>query len=114
MTIIDLAMGALSILIPALVGIVIELIRRKLGLETMKRLQVEMESKKDLADSAVKFVEELYRAGNGDKKLAEAITWVTEELTKKGIKADENEIKGLVLSALKQIRGEFGEQWNSE
>jgi hypothetical protein len=57
---INLSYGALSILIPALCAIAIELLRRKLGLENIKKVQCELENKKELASLAVKFVEQAY------------------------------------------------------
>ena len=50
--IITLCWSAMGILVPALCVMVIELMRRKLGLEKMRKVQRELETKKELAEAA--------------------------------------------------------------
>lgn len=73
---IDLSYGALSILVPALCAIAIELIRRKLGLENIRKVQHELENKKELANLAVKFVEQAYKDIKGQEKFDKAAEWL--------------------------------------
>lgn len=107
----ELFYNALGILIPALCLIAIELLRRKLGLEKMRRLQRELQIKLELAALAVKMVEQSYRDLKGPDKYNEAANWLMDRSCERGIKVSPNEIRGLIEAALRITKDEFGEQW---
>jgi LL-H family phage holin len=111
MTLEQIALNALSILIPALVAILVEFLRRKLGLEKIRKIEAELLAKKELAQLAVKMAEEMYKAGHGPEKFKEATKWLAEELQKKGIKVTDTEIEGLINSALREIKDQLGQEW---
>jgi len=58
---VKLAYDILSILVPVLVAMAVEYIRRRLGYEKMKKIQEEIITKQNLAVLAVRFVEQAYR-----------------------------------------------------
>jgi len=103
--------NALGILIPALCLIAIELLRRKLGLEKMRRLQRELQTKQELAALAVKMVEQAYRDLKGPDKYTEAANWLMDRAYERRIKVNPDEMRGLIEAALRMAKDEFGEQW---
>lgn len=112
--IINIGYQALGILIPALCLIVIELIRRKLGLEKMKKIQAELETKQELASLAVQFVQQGYKELNGQNKYNRAAEWLAARVRERGIKVTADEIKGLIEAALRSLKDEFGERWANQ
>ncbi|MEN6325769.1 MAG: phage holin [Syntrophomonas sp.] len=109
-----LCYDALGILIPALCLIVIELIRRKLGLEKMKKIQAELETKQELANLAVQFAEQGYKEMHGQEKYNRAAEWLAARARERGIKVTADEIKGLIEAALRSLKDEFGDQWANQ
>ncbi|MGI5921081.1 MAG: phage holin [Syntrophomonadaceae bacterium] len=108
---VDIGYQALGILLPALCAIAIELIRRKLGLEKMKKVQAELKTKQELASMAVQFVEQAYITLHGEEKYNCAAQWLAVRARERGIKVSEDEVKGLIEAALRKLKDEFGGQW---
>ncbi|MEG6615408.1 phage holin [Peptococcaceae bacterium 1198_IL3148] len=109
--IVQIAYEVLAILIPALVALVAELVRRRLGTERIQKIQEELVAKQELAIIAVKFVEQAYMQLKGPEKYQQAAAWLAKQAQNHGIKLAEDEIKGLVEWALREIKDELGEQW---
>jgi len=107
----SLAYDALALLIPALVVISIELLRRRLGLERIKKIQEELATKQELAKIAVKFAAQAYKDLGGPGKFEEAADWLASQALAIGIKISADEIKGLIEWALREIKDELGEEW---
>jgi len=108
---VSLAYDVLAILIPALVALAVELLRRKVGVEKIKKIQHELEVKQELALLAVRFVEQTYKDLHGEDKYNKAASWLAERAQEQGIKITAEEIKCLIESALRIIKNELGEQW---
>lgn len=106
-----LAGNLLAILIPALVGLAVEYLRRKLGTEKMKRIQEELAAKQALAMLAVCFVEQVYTDLHGEEKYKAAARWLAEQVQKRGLKLTNTEIEGLIESALRELKDAFGNEW---
>lgn len=102
---------ALGILVPALCVMGIELLRRKLGLEKIKKIQAELQTKKELASLAVRMVEQTYKDLHGQYKYDQAAEWLAARAGERGIKISSEEIKGLIEAAIRMAKDEFGEQW---
>lgn len=109
--ILALAYDLLAILIPVLAGFIIEFIRRRLGVEKMKRIQEELATKQELAALAVRFVEQVYRDLHGEQKYQKAAEWLAARAGELGLKVTPQEIKGLIEAALRAFKDEFGEEW---
>ena len=109
--ILQLAMDAIAILVPALLAIGLELLRRKLGVETLRKVQKELETKQDLAFIAVKFVEQAYQDYGGLEKFDVAEQWLVARLKERGLKTTDSEITGLIEYALRTLKDTFGEEW---
>jgi LL-H family phage holin len=103
--------NTLGILIPALCVMAIELIRRKLGMENIRKIQEELNTKMDLASLAIKFVEQAYKDLHGQDKYNQAANWLAARAGEKGIKVTSDEVKGLIEAAVRMAKDEFGEQW---
>lgn len=108
---VNLAYDILAIILPVLAAGLVELIRRKLGVEKMQRIQKELETKQELAALAVRFAEQAYREYHGPEKYNAAAQWLAYRATEHGIKLTPEEIKGLIEAALRMIKDEFGEEW---
>ena len=67
-------------------------------------------TKKDVASTVVKAVEQIYKDLHGEDKLKKAITYMSDMLTSKGIKASEVEILVLLEAAV----GEFNKVFESD
>lgn len=111
--VISLAHDALLVLLPILAAMVAEWLRRKLGVERLRKVQKELETKQDLAALAVQFAEQALRDYKGEEKFDAAADWMVDRLADKGIKVSTAEITGLVEAALRAFKDEFGEQWAS-
>lgn len=109
--ILNIAIDALAILIPALIGIGIALLKKRLGVENVQKIKEELALKKDLALLAVKMAEQVYKDAGGEEKLKQACAWLAKSLTEKGIKISEEEVRTLVEAALRSIKDELGEEW---
>lgn len=109
--IILLCYNVLAILIPALCAILIELARRKLGSEKIRKIQAEMQTKQELACLAVKMAEQAFKDLHGEEKFNQAAKWLTERAVENGITITVDEIKGLIEAAVRMTKDEFGEQW---
>jgi len=100
-TLSTIAINALYYLVPLLVGLLVEYIRRKIGSERIQKIQGELATKKELADTAVKFVQQVYWELDGTKRFSQASVWLSEQASKHGLKLTESEIKGLIEAAVK-------------
>lgn len=109
--IIGLAYDVLALLLPFMAVALVELIRRRLGTEKMRRIQKELETKQELALLAVRFAEQAYRDAGGPQKYSQAANWLAKRARERGIKVTGEEIQGLIESALRTLKDEFGEQW---
>lgn len=110
-TLVNIGYQVLAVLIPALCFMGIELLRRKLGLENMKKVQAELETKEKLAILAVKFAAQAYWDLGGPQKYTHAAIWLTNQAQRIGLKFTPSELKGLIEAALRMIKDQFGEEW---
>lgn len=70
-----------------------------------------VEKKKDLVAIAVNFAEQAYKGYDGERKYIEAVTWLKNELNKKGLTYTDNELKGLIESTLLSFKNELMKKW---
>lgn len=108
---ITLALDVMLMLIPALLAMGLELLRRKLGVETLRKVQRELEAKQELALLAVKFVEQTYSSFKGPAKYDRAAEWLVTRANELGLRLTTKEVQGLIEAALRTLKDEFGEQW---
>ncbi|HBK85521.1 MAG TPA: holin [Firmicutes bacterium] len=109
--IVNMAYDILSILLPVLAVMLAEWLRRKIGVERLARIQRELETKKELAALAVKFVEQAYKDLKGEEKFQEAAQWLATQAIDRGINITADEIRGLIESTLRAFKDTFGEDW---
>lgn len=110
-TLITVAQILIGLAATGAVGAAFVWARQKIGTERLKKINQELQHNQDLAKKAVKYVEEKFKEIHGPEKLKAAIDWASKVLTKKGIKISEIELEGLILSALREIKDAFGEEW---
>jgi hypothetical protein len=86
-------------------------LKQKIGTAKLKKLNEELVHNQTLATEAVRYVEEKFRDIKGPDKLDAAIDWAAKVLRSKGLNISDEELEGLVLSALRKMRDAFGEEW---
>lgn len=101
----------LVILVTLFTGFIVAYLHKKLGVEGVQKVKLELELKQELAKLAVKFIEQVYRDYDGREKYALAALWISDRAKELGININEDEIKGLVESILRTFKDEFGERW---
>ena len=109
--IVNMAYDILSILLPVLAVMLAEWLRRKIGVERLTRIQRELQTKKELAALAVKFVEQVYKDLKGEEKYQEAAQWLATQAAERGINITAEEIQGLIEAALRSLKDTYGEGW---
>lgn len=109
--IVSLAYDILAIILPVLALATVELLRRKLGVEKLRKVQKELETKQELAFISVRFVEQVFYEFKGIDKYNNAVKWLSNTLEQKGIKASDTELKALIEYAVRTMKDEFGEEW---
>jgi hypothetical protein len=101
------------ILITALTGALVMFIKEKFGVEKMLRIKNELENKESIAYRALQLIKEaINENGLVQENLDKATSWVSEQLTKKGIKVTQQEIEELIKSVYSQFKYEFMENWD--
>jgi len=108
MTIIE---NIMIILVTLAAGFIVAFIRKRIGTEGMQKVVLELALKQELAELAVKFAEQVYRDFKGDEKYTMAAIWLADRIGELGLEITESEVKGLIESALRTLKDEFGEQW---
>jgi hypothetical protein len=108
---VKIAMDVLAVLIPAFVALFMEYLRRQLGTEKLKQIQNELILKQDLAILAVKFIEEAFKQLKGEEKYEQAAIWLSMQLKQYNIVVAPEELRGLIESALRSLKDEFGNTW---
>jgi len=107
-----LTYDVLSILILVAVTLVIAWLKKKLGVEGMRRVQEELSAKQELALLAVKAVEQLWTGVLlGEEKADKASEIISGQAARAGLKIAPEEIKTLVEWAVRTLKDEFGESW---
>jgi hypothetical protein len=108
----NLMYNLLLLLITAGVGLAVELIRRKLGTEQMRKIQTELEMKQELALVAVKAVEQLWVGKiKGPEKVSKAAEIIANQAARIGLNIPPDEIRELIEWAVRTLKDEFGEEW---
>jgi len=109
--ILNLTYDVLVILITLAVAMFVSWLKKKLGVETIKRIQGELATKQELATLAVRFVEQVYKDLKGEEKYQKAAEWLVAQAEKAGLKLTTDEVKGLIEAALRQLKDAFGNEW---
>lgn len=92
-------------------GFLVAWLKKKIGVEGMKKIESELATKQELAALAVRFVEQVYRDLHGEAKYQKAAEWLAARAEELGLTITPDEIKGLVEAALRAFKDEFGEEW---
>ncbi len=66
--------------------------------------------KEDVVKQAVLYIQQEYETLGGPDKLQKAIAWATAQLNAKGIQVTPDEIAGLIGTALKLLKKDFGDE----
>ena len=79
--------------------------------QTTKGIIQRIQANKQLAEDAVRFVQQEFRNSSGEAKYDIAVQWLSSYAKRLGIDLKSYEIKGLILAALRKFKDEFGEDW---
>ncbi|MGI6453005.1 MAG: phage holin, LLH family [Syntrophomonadaceae bacterium] len=108
---IPLAYDILAVLIPALVALGIELLRRRIGVEKLQRIQQELQANQQMALLVVKSIEQIWSDKlDGSQKLDEALKLMTQMAAQKGINLKPEEVRMLIEWAVKLMKEEIHKQ----
>ncbi len=111
MTIIE---KALIIVVTLAAAYAVAYIRKRLGVEGMQKIETELVLKQELATLAVRFAEQFYLDLGGPEKYEQASVWLSARLAEKGIGISDEEIRGLIEAALRELKDQFGNAWAKE
>ncbi len=106
-----LLQDALLLLVTVLAGFMVAWLKKRLGVEGMKKIETELALKQELAFLAVRFVEQAFKDLKGEEKYTQAAKWLSERAGEIGLNITTREIKGLIEAALRTFKDEFGEEW---
>ncbi|MGG1663848.1 phage holin, LLH family [Brevibacillus sp. NRS-1366] len=67
--------------------------------------------KREYADRAVCFVEQVFTDIKGTDKYDEAVKWFVARMAQYKIKVSEEEVKGLLEGSLRKMKDEYSKQW---
>lgn len=109
--VLDLLYNLLILLATLLAGYAVAWLRKKIGVEGMKKIESELATKQELATLAVRFVEQTYKYLHGEAKYNKAAEWLVAQAARIGLKLTEEEIKGLIEAALRELKDAFGNEW---
>jgi len=112
--IIQIGFEVLSVVMPFLAGIIFEFIRRKLGVEGIKKIQEELAAKQELVSLAVRFAQQAYQDLHGPEKYQKAVDWLVMQAERHGLAFTADEIKGMIEAAVRNFKDAFGEEWGKE
>lgn len=93
---------------------IIALLKKKLGIENLKKIDHEIQTNQELARLAVLYVQKSFKDVDSQTKYREAFIALSEMLNKKGIALTESEIQILIESSLKTLKKQFGNAWKEQ
>ncbi len=108
---VSLAYDAFLVLLPILAAMLVEWLRRRLGVEKMQKIQKELETKQELAGLAVRLIEQSCPDLKGEEKYNQAADWLVTQAKQRGINVTADEVKGLIEAAIRTAKDIFGEEW---
>jgi len=97
-----------------LASFVMALLKKQFGTEKLKEIKAEFEAKKEIVNTAVLFVQQVYWAYDGDAKHTKAIERATIMMNEKGLTVSPEELEALLESGLRLLKKEFGDAWDKE
>ena len=106
--------SAVLLLLALLIAIATVYIRRRLCTETLAEVEKQLQIKKELAKTAILFVEHAFPQASYETKLATASGWVTKQLQRHGIKVDEKELQELLEAVLEELKNLLSSDWSKE
>lgn len=93
-----------SILIPALIGIAIQWIRKQVGIQRLEEIQRELYIKQELVTKGIIFAEQAYKEANGNVKFNHALNWIVKQLAFLKINTTTDEIHGFIDSLVAEVK----------
>lgn len=101
----------LTLLGSGLIGILIAWLRKKLGVEKMRKIAAELDSKQAIVEAVVLCVQQVYKAAKGTEKYEKAVVMAVEWLSEFGFTVSAVELETLIESAVKTLKLKFADAW---
>lgn len=109
---IQLLYDILVLLATVAAGYAVAWLRKRLGVEGMRRIEAELATKQELALLAVKAVEQLWSGVlHGKEKVQKAAEIISQQAGRIGLAISAEEIRTLIEWAVRTMKDEFGEEW---
>jgi LL-H family phage holin len=93
---------------------IIVFLKKKIGIENLKKIETELQTNQELAKLAILYVQKNFKNVDNETKFNEAYIALSEMLERKGITLNETEIKVLIEGVLKVLKKQFGDAWKEE
>ena len=93
---------------------IIVFLKKKVGVENLKKINTELQTNQELARLAILYVQKNFKNADDETKFNEAYIALSEMLGSKGITMSETEIKVLIEGVLKVLKKQFGDAWKEE
>lgn len=100
----DVITYATAIGIPTIIGGAFAIFRKVIGVQNLTKIQKELETKKTIVSDSVKFIEQVGKDIHGEDKFNSAADFVVRRFNQFGIPINDDEIKGLIEAAVKEIK----------
>lgn len=111
-SILRLAHDVLAVLATAAVAMLIGWLKKRLGVEGLKKIREQLRAKQEVALLAVKVVEQLWGGVlHGDEKVQKAAEIISRQAARIGLSMSADEIRTLIEWAVRTMKDEFGEEW---
>lgn len=88
-----------------------KLLKDKIGIAGIQKIDACLNQKKELASIAVRFAQQAYKDLGGEEKLAKAAEYMSTVAQKNGIRLNSDEVVGLLESSLKEAKNTFSDTW---
>lgn len=89
-------------------------LKKKIGIENLKKIEAEIYTNQELAKQVVLYVQKYFKDADSQTKYKEAFIALSNMLDKRGIVLSEDEVQILIESALKILKKEFGNEWKEQ
>ena len=100
----DLLMQLMQLMIVTFIPIIGLALRKWIASKTMLNNLLTQET---LVAAAVEFVEQIYSSLKGEQKYEQALFWLSDAFARRGFKVTEEELRGMIESAVYQL----GQGW---
>lgn len=87
-------------------------VKKKIGVESMNKLNAELMNKQVIVDAVVLLVQQVYEKYSGEQKYAIALETASTWMMEKGLSVTADELRSMIEASVKALKAEFGKAWS--